>query len=80
MKTKLLALASLLASPLTFAQNATSQAATATQYVLPYYPLITSPYLSASLVLLRDITIIVVLCVILYQKFNNAPLAKEKGK
>ena len=78
MKIKLFALASLFASSLVFAQNAT-QAATQTQYISPYYPLITSPYLAASLVLLRDIVIIVVLCVILYQRFNNAP-AKEKGK
>ncbi|MFH0817218.1 MAG: hypothetical protein V1909_01140 [Candidatus Micrarchaeota archaeon] len=79
MKIKLFALASLYASSFAFAQNATSQASTQIPYISPYYPLITSPYLSASLVLLRDITIVVVLCVILFQKFNNTQV-KEKGK
>ncbi len=70
MKTKF-ALASLMLPALSFAQNAT---AVATPYISPYYPLITSPYLAATLTLLRDITIIVVLCVILFKQFEG----KEK--
>jgi hypothetical protein len=71
-----LALATLLASSLAFAQNAT---AAAPQYVSPYYPLINSPYLAATLTLIRDITIIIVLWYILWKQFNPTT-AKDKGK
>ena len=75
-KIKFLALAPLLASSLAFAQNVTS---TTSPYVSPYYPLINSPYLAASLTLIRDITIIVVLWYILWKQFIPTS-AKEKGK
>lgn len=74
MKKNILALASLLLPALSYAQNATAESTV--NYVSPYYPLISSPYLSASLVLIRDVTIIAVLWLILYKQFGE----KEKGK
>jgi hypothetical protein len=75
MKNKILLLASLFLPAISFAQNATASAETATWFS-PYYPLINSPYLSASIVLIRDVTIIAVLWLILYKQFGE----KEKGK
>ncbi|MFH1470525.1 MAG: hypothetical protein ABIF01_02145 [Candidatus Micrarchaeota archaeon] len=69
------ALASLMLPTLSFAQNVSEQIVQSMP-VTTYSPLINSPYLAASLTLLRDITIIVVLWVILYKQFGD----DKKGK
>jgi hypothetical protein len=76
--TKALAFASLFAPSLAFAQNVTQAAAEtpASSWVSPYYPLINSAYLAGTIVLIRDITIILVLWVVLFRQFEG----KEKGK
>jgi len=69
------ALASLMLPALSFAQNVSAEVVQALP-TTAYSPLINSQYLAASLTLLRDITIIVVLWVILYKQFGD----DKKGK
>ncbi len=71
MKIKTLSLTLLLSSVISFAQNATAQAATQPEYLSPYYPLVSDPYVSGTIALVRDITIIVVLWMFFYKYFGE---------